>query len=72
MKYYYQYKYKNGCKVGGHNLEKIELFDNYIRLLGVDIIPTRYDYEISHWQRVLDMRKIEYLKIEPMLKEEND
>lgn len=26
MKYYYEYKEKNGCKVGGHNLEKIERF----------------------------------------------
>lgn len=72
MKYYYQYKYKNGCKVGGHNLEKIELFDNYIRLLGIDIIPMRYDYETSYWERVLDMNEIEYLKIEPMVEKEND
>ena len=24
MKYYYEYKEKNGCKFGGHNLERIE------------------------------------------------
>lgn len=72
MKYYYQYKEKNGCKVGGHNLETIEIYDNYIRLLGVDIIPTHYDYETNYWARILDMNKIEYLKIEPMLEKEND
>lgn len=72
MKYYYQYKEKNGCKVGGHNLETIEIYDNYIRLLGVDIIPTHYDYEANYWARILDMNKIEYLKIEPMLEKEND
>ena len=67
MKYYYEYKEKNGCKVGGHNLEKIEFFDNYIKLLGVDIIPTNYDYEEQYWGTLLDMNEIEYLKIEPML-----
>lgn len=72
MKYYYEYKEKNGCLVGGHNLEKIEFFDNYIRLLGVDIIQTIYDFKISPWRTLLDMNKIEYLKIWPMLEEEND
>ena len=72
MKYYYEYKEKNGCKVGGHNLEKIEFYDNYIRLIGVDIIPTIYDYEEQHWETLLDMNEIEYLKIEPMLEKEND
>lgn len=50
MRYYYEYKEKNGCIVGGHNLEKIEFFEHYIRLLGVDIIPTNYDYEEQHWE----------------------
>lgn len=72
MKYYYECKYKNGCKVGGHNLEKIEFFDNYIRLLGVDILPTIYDYEVSYWGTLLDMNEIEYITIRPMLEEEND
>ena len=69
MRYYYEYKYKNGNKVCGHNLEKIEFFDNYIRLLGVDIIPT-YDCEVRYWGTLLDMNEIEYLKIEPMLEKE--
>ena len=43
MKYYYKYKEKNGCKVGGHNLKTIEFYDNYIKIFGVDIIPTNYD-----------------------------
>lgn len=72
MRYYYEYKYKNGCKVSGHNLEKIEFFDNYIRLLGVDIIPTIYDYEVSYWRTLLDMNEIEYLKIWTMEEKEND
>ncbi|MCI5543789.1 MAG: hypothetical protein MR405_07755 [Mollicutes bacterium] len=73
MKYYYEYKYKKGNRmVGGHNLEKIEFFDNYIRLLGVDIVQTIYDYKISHWGTLLDMNEIEYLKIWPMLEKEND
>ena len=72
MRYYYEYKEKNGCIVGGHNLEKIEFFEHYIRLLGVDIIPTIYDYEVSHWGTLLDMNEIEYLKIEPMLEKGND
>lgn len=72
MKYYYEYKEKNGCKVGGHNLENINLFDDYIRLSGVDIIPTTYDCEKHYWSITLDIKKIEYLKIEPMLEKEND
>lgn len=72
MRYFYEYKYKNGCKVGGHNLEKIEFYDNYIKLLGVDIIQTIYDYEEQYWGTFLDMNEIEYLKIEPMLEKEND
>ena len=72
MRYYYEYKEKNGCTVGGHNLEKIEFYDNYIKLLGVDFIPTNYDYEASYWGTLLDMKDIEYLKIEPMLEKEND
>lgn len=73
MKYYYEYKEKNGCKVCGHNLKNIDFFDNYIRLLRVDIVPTNYDYEKKeHWGILLDMNEIEYLKIEPMLEKEND
>lgn len=71
MKYYYEYKYKNGCKVGGHNLETIEFYDNYIKLSGTDITPA-YDYEERHWGTFLDMDKLEYLKIEPMLEKENN
>ena len=69
MRYFYEYKYKNGCKVGGHNLEKIEFYDNYIKLLGKDIIQTNYGHEEQYWGTLLDMNEIEYLKIEPMLKE---
>ena len=73
MRYFYEYKYKNGNRmVGGHNLEKIEFYDNYIKLLGVDIIPTNYDYEEQHWGTLLDMNEIEYLKIEPMKKESDE
>lgn len=72
MKYYYEYKCKNGCTVGGHNLEKIEFYNNYIGLSGVDIIPTKYDYETQYWRTLLDINEIEYLKILPMLEEEND
>lgn len=66
MKYYYEYKEKNGCKVGGYNLETIDSFDNYIRLLGVDIIQTNHGYKVQYWRTLLDMNKIEYLKILPM------
>lgn len=66
MKYYYEYKEKNGCKVGGHNLETIDSFDNYIRLLGVNIIQTNHGYKVQYWGTLLDMNKIEYLKILPM------
>lgn len=72
MKYYYEYKYKNGNQVGGSNLEKIEFLDNYIRLLGEDTIQTIYDYKIEYWRELLDMNEIEYLKIRPMLEEESD
>ena len=67
MRYFYEYKYKNGCEVGGHNLENITIKDNEIFLTGVDIIiPTNYDKEYHCWAITIDMNKIEYLKIEPM------
>lgn len=66
MRYFYEYKYKNGSKVGGHNLEKIIIDNNIIILKGVDIIPTNYDTEYHWWKQLLDMEEIEYLKIEPM------
>lgn len=62
MRYFYEYKVKNGCKVGGHNLEEIKIIDGCIKLMGIDIIN-----EITHyWGTMLDMNEIEYLKIEPM------
>lgn len=70
MKYYYEYKEKNGCTVGGHNLEFVEFYKDGIKLYGVDIIPTSYDFRKEYWEIKLDMNKIEYLKIEPMLGEE--
>ena len=68
MRYYYEYKEKNGCQVGGHNLETIKFYDNYIILLGLDSILT--NYEEQHWITRLDMNEIEYLKIEPMVEKE--
>lgn len=65
MRYFYEYKYKNGCMVGGHNLEKIEFYDNYIKLSGIDIIQTQL-YDKQYWGTMIDMNEIEYLKIEPM------
>lgn len=73
MKYYYEFKYKNGTKISGHNLEKIEFLENnYIKLSGVDIIQTNIDYEEQHWSSIVCMKEIEYLTIRPMLEKEND
>lgn len=73
MKYYYEFKYKNGTKISGHNLEKIEFLENnYIKLSGVDIIQTNIDYEEQHWSSIVCMKEIEYLKIEPMLENEEE
>lgn len=52
--------------------EIIEFYDNFVKLLGTDIIPTNYDYETHYWRQLLNMNEIEYLKIEPMLEKEND
>ena len=66
MRYFYEYKYKSGCKVGGHNLENIIIRDNKIILKGLDILITCYDKEYYYWTQILDMNEIEYFKIEPM------
>ena len=50
-------KKKMVAKSGGHNLENINLFDDYIRLSGVDIIPTIYDCEKHYWSITLDIKK---------------
>lgn len=65
MRYFYEYKEKNGSEVGGHNLEEIRTVDGqdrYIKLIGVDIINDISSY----WCIVLDMSFIEYLTIRPM------
>ena len=66
MMYFYEYKYKSGAKVGGHNLEEIIFKDNYIFLKGIDIISTNYGEDYRYWQQPIDMDEIEYLKIDPM------
>lgn len=68
MKYYYEYKEKNGAKVGGHNLEDIQQYKDIIILKGVDIIPNE-EYEYHYWAQKLDMNNIEYLTIMPMKEE---
>ena len=45
IKYYYEYKEKSGSKVGGSNLEKIEFYDNYIRLSGLDTLSMNTGYK---------------------------
>lgn len=67
MKYFYEYKEKNGAKIGGHNLEKINFIDNVIKLEGFD-----YDFQYNriYWTILVDSKKIEYLKITPMEYEE--
>ena len=72
MRFYYEYKYKTGCLVRGHNLEEIENNEEYIILKGVDIIPTINDFEERHWSVLLSPDDIEYLKIEPMLEKESE
>ena len=72
MRYYYEYKYKSGCKVGGHNLENIIIRDNKIILKGVDILLTYNDEEYHYWTQTLDMNEIKYLKIEPMKEESGE
>lgn len=72
MKYFYEYKYINGGKVGGRNLENIITKDNEILLKGVDIIPTYYDEEYHYWTQIINTNEIEYLKIIPMKEEENE
>lgn len=62
MRYFYDYKEKNGAKVGGHNLETIEFYDGFIKLLGTE-------FNGEHWGVLLDMTKIEYLTIIPMEEE---
>ena len=59
MKYYYEYKEKNGAKVGGHNLLKIEFTDKYIKLIGIEFTG-------DYWIIVLDKNSIDYLTIIPM------
>ena len=72
MRYFYEYKYKSGSKIAGHNLESIITKDNIIILKGIDIMPTYYDEEYHYWSQTLDMNEIEYLKIEPMKKESGE
>ena len=66
MKYYYEYKIKNGAKVGGHNLEDIKINDNNIILTGEDAIKNCFGEIGESWAIFLKYYEIEYIKIEPM------
>ena len=57
MKYYYEYKEKNGCKVGGHNLEEIKIIDGYIKLMGIDIINEKYEKLKDNWNKLKEWLK---------------
>ena len=70
MKYFYEYKIKNGAKVGGHNLEKITIIDDVIILEGVDTLMDCDGEYDRHWRTLLKHNEIEYIKIEPMEEEE--
>lgn len=74
MRCFFEYKEKDGVKVGGGNLERIDIIDNFIKLSGVDYISTIYDFEKCNWTTILDMRKLDYLNIKPMnvIDEEDD
>lgn len=72
MKYFYEYKIKNGVKVGGHNLEKITIIDDVIILGGVDTLMDCDGEYDSYWRTLLKHNEIEYIKIEPMKEENND
>lgn len=68
MKFYYEYKEKNGCIVAGHNLDNLEFFDKFIRLSGEDIILTNCGFQSYPWVIYLHYKDIEYFKIMPFLK----
>lgn len=53
---------KDGAKVGGHNLLKIEFTDKYIKLIGIEFTGV-------YWIIVLNKNSIEYLTIIPMEEE---
>lgn len=69
MKYYYEYKEKNGATAGGHNLEKIIIKDDVIILEGTDYLEKNYESYDMPWQDILNPKEIEYIKIEPMEEE---
>ena len=66
MKYFYEYKYLNGCKFGGHNLEEIRINENNILLIGKDKLELNNEIYEEPFNIYIDMSEIEYLKIEPM------
>ena len=69
MKYYYEFKLKNGAKVGGHNLEEIKFNDDIIILTGEDTINSCFGIFDRPWRTFLKSNELEYLKIEPMEEE---
>lgn len=66
MKYYYEYKIKNGSKVVGHNLEDIKFNNDIIILTGEDTINGCFGEIDRPWRTFLKTTEIEYLKIELM------
>lgn len=59
MRYFYEYKYKSGCLVGGHNLIDIYVKDNKIVLVCEDKINGYFC--VTNYSLGMDV--IDYLKI---------
>lgn len=66
MKYFYEYKYLNGGKFSGHNLEEIRINENNILLIGKDKLELNDGIYEEPFDIYIDMNEIEYLKIIPM------
>lgn len=70
MRFYYEYRDKNGLCSAGHNLTAIKILDYLIELSGIDIIDATRGLYTQPWSILLDMRNIDFLRIIPMEEEE--
>lgn len=70
-KYYYDIVFKKGGRLGGHNLTKFEIKEDFLVLEGFDFIDYVREPETQYWQARYDLADIKEFKIEIMEDEDN-
>lgn len=72
MKYYYEIVFKGGNRLGGHNLTKFWISQDFLVLEGYDLLYSFGEYEQRNWKFPYPLADIKEFHIENMEEEHNE